>query len=205
MQTLWEQFLQQTITFGAIMDPIGVSAMMLGMLSRQVTRSEVRILARQTTWTVVVAFWIVLLAGDTILRLFGIDEHSLKVIGGIVLLMMALEMLGNIPKRMLSSEEGGAIGVIPLGIPMIFGAGLFTTVIILKQQAQSWAEIGILIAAYALNAVAVYFALRYAVELRRILGETAERVVTRLMGLITGAIAVQFIIGGAVALTRHYL
>jgi multiple antibiotic resistance protein len=57
------------------MDPIGVSATMLGMLSRQVTRSKVRILVRQTTWTVVVAFWIVLLAGDTILRLFGIDEH----------------------------------------------------------------------------------------------------------------------------------
>jgi multiple antibiotic resistance protein len=64
MQTLWEQFLQQTITFGAIMDPIGVSATMLGMLSRQVTRSEVRILVRQTTWTVVLRsgsfYWLVI-------------------------------------------------------------------------------------------------------------------------------------------------
>jgi multiple antibiotic resistance protein len=105
---------------------------------------------------------------------------------------------------MLTSEEGGAIGVIPLGIPMIFGAGLFTTVIILRQQAQGWGEIGIMIAAYCINAIAIYLALRYAVDLRRVLGETAEGVVTRLMGLITGAIAIQFIVGGAVALAKHY-
>jgi multiple antibiotic resistance protein len=205
MQAFWEQFLQQAITFAAIMDPVGVSAMMLGMLSHQATHSEVNIIARQATWTIVIAFGVVLVAGDAILRAFGIDQNSLKVIGGIVLLMMALEMLGSGSGRMLSTEDRDEIGVIPLGIPMIFGAGLFTTVIILRQQAASLMGIGITVTAFLVNALMMYLALRYAILIRRLLGLTAENVITKLMGLITGAIAIQFIVSGVVVLGRHYL
>ena len=205
MQALFEQFLQQSITFAAIMDPVGVSAVMLGMLSHQATRSEVLTIARQATWTITVAFFVVLIAGDVILRAFGIDQNSLKVIGGIVLLMMALEMLGSGSGRMLSADDRDEIGVIPLGIPMIFGAGLFTTVIILRQQATTPATIGVTVAAFLLNALVMYLVLRYAIHIRKLLGLTAENVITKLMGLITGAIAIQFIVGGVVALGKHYL
>ncbi len=205
MPALWEQFLQESVTFAAIMDPVGVSAMMLGMLSHQATRSEVSTIARQATVTITVAFFVVLLAGDAILRAFGIDQNSLKVIGGIVLLMMALEMLGSGSGRMLSPEDRDEIGVIPLGIPMIFGAGLFTTVIILRQQATSIATIGVTVAAFLLNAVVMYLVLRYAIHIRKLLGLTAENVITKLMGLITGAIAIQFIVSGVVVLGKHYL
>jgi len=205
MQALFEQFLQQSITFAAIMDPVGVSAVMLGMLSHQATRSEVLTIARQATWTITIAFFVVLIAGDLILRAFGIDQNSLKVIGGIVLLMMALEMLGSGSGRMLSADDRDEIGVIPLGIPMIFGAGLFTTVIILRQQATTLETIGVTVAAFLLNALAMYLVLRYAIHIRKLLGLTAENVITKLMGLITGAIAIQFIVGGVVALGKHYL
>jgi len=204
MQTFFEAFLKQTVTFAAIMDPVGVSAMMLGMLSHQATRSEVFTIARQATWTITIAFFVVLLAGDGILRAFGIDQNSLKVIGGIVLLMMALEMLGSGNSRMLSAEDREEIGVIPLGIPMIFGAGLFTTVIILRQQAETLSGIGVTVAAFLVNALAMYLVLRYAIHIRKLLGMTAENVITKLMGLITGAIAIQFIVGGVVALGKHY-
>lgn len=205
MQTLLEAFLKQTVTFAAIMDPVGVSAMMLGMLSHQATRSEVLTIARQATWTITIAFFIVLFAGDVILRAFGIDQYSLKVIGGIVLLMMALEMLGSGNSRMLSADNRDKVGVIPLGIPIIFGAGLFTTVIILRQQAGSLSGIGVTIAAFLVNALVMYLVLRYAIHIRKLLGMTAEDVITKLMGLITGAIAIQFIVGGVVALGKHYL
>ncbi len=205
MQTLLEAFLKQAVTFMAIMDPVGVSAIMLGMLSHQATRSEALTIARQATWTITIAFFVVLLAGDVILRAFGIDQHSLKVIGGIVLLMMALEMLGSGNSRILSTDNQAKIGVIPLGIPIIFGAGLFTTVIILRQQAKSLSGTGVTIAAFLVNALAIYFALRHAIHIRKILGRTAENVITKLMGLITGAIAVQFIVDGIVTLGKHYL
>ena len=205
MQTLLEAFLKQAVTFMAIMDPVGVSAIMLGMLSHQATRSEALTIARQATWTITIAFFVVLLAGDVILRAFGIDQHSLKVIGGIVLLMMAFEMLGSGNSRILSTDNQAKIGVIPLGIPIIFGAGLFTTVIILRQQAKSLSGTGVTIAAFLVNALAIYFALRHAIHIRKILGRTAENVITKLMGLITGAIAVQFIVDGIVTLGKHYL
>ena len=205
MLALWKQFLQEVVTFAAIMDPVGVSAMMLGMLSHQATRSEVVTIARQATWTIVIAFGVVLVAGDAILRAFGIDQNSLKVIGGIVLLMMALEMLGSGSGRMLSAEDREEIGVIPLGIPMIFGAGLFTTVIILKQQATSLVATGVTVVAFLINALAMYLVLRYAIHIRKLLGLTAENVITKLMGLITGAIAIQFIVSGVVVLGKGYL
>jgi len=206
MSPLFDQFLQQAITFGAIMDPIGVSAIMLGMLPHQATHSEVGRIAVKSTLTVTIAFLIVLFTGDQLLHFFGIDQYSLKVIGGIVLLMMAIEMLGNGEAgRMLPTEGKEEIAVIPLGIPIIFGAGLFTTIIIFKQQAQSGVDTLVTAAAFLLNAVVIYLVLRYAITLRRWLGLTAEKVVTKLMGLITGAIAVQFIVSGVVVLGRHYL
>jgi len=206
MQGIWESFLQQSITFAAIMDPVGVSAMMLGMLPHRATHTEAAAIARRSTLTVIVAFAVVFLTGDMILRFFGIDQYSLKVIGGIVLLMMAIEMLGNSSSgRMLSPESRDDIAVIPLGIPMIFGAGLFTTIIIFRQQAATLTENLVTIAAFALNALVIYLALRYAVWIRKLLGGTGEKVITKLMGIITGAIAVQFIVSGIVVLARQVL
>ncbi len=207
MNPLVDQFLREAITFAAIMDPIGVSAIMLGMLPHSATHSEVARIAWRSTLTVMVAFFIVLFTGDQVLHFFGIDQNSLKVIGGIVLLMMAIDMLGNAEKSRSSVSEGSRedISVIPLGIPIIFGAGLFTTIIIFKQQAHSTLDVLVTVAAFLVNALVVYAVLRYAVILRRWMGLTAEKVVTKLMGLITGAIAVQFIISGIVLLGRHYL
>jgi len=206
MQGIWENFLQQGITFAAIMDPVGVSAMMLGMLPHQATHTEAEEIARRSTLTILIAFTVVFLTGDMILRFFGIDQHSLKVIGGIVLLMMAIEMLGNGSSgRMLSPDDREDIAVIPLGIPIIFGAGLFTTVIIFRQQDRTVMESAVTVVAFALNALVIYLALRYAVWIRKLLGMTGEKVITKLMGIITGAIAVQFIVSGVVVLARHVL
>ncbi len=206
MQGIWENFLQQGITFAAIMDPVGVSAMMLGMLPHRATHTEAAGIARRSTLTILIAFAVVFLTGDMILRFFGIDQHSLKVIGGIVLLMMAIEMLGNSSSgRMLSPDNREDIAVIPLGIPIIFGAGLFTTIIIFRQQDRTVMESAVTVAAFALNALVIYLALRYAVWIRKLLGTTGEKVITKLMGIITGAIAVQFIVGGVVVLARHVL
>ncbi len=206
MQGIWENFLQQGITFAAIMDPVGVSAMMLGMLPHRATHTEAAGIARRSTLTILIAFAVVFLTGDMILRFFGIDQHSLKVIGGIVLLMMAIEMLGNSSSgRMLSPDNREDIAVIPLGIPIIFGAGLFTTIIIFRQQDRTVMESAVTVAAFAVNALVIYLALRYAVWIRKLLGTTGEKVITKLMGIITGAIAVQFIVGGVVVLARHVL
>jgi len=206
MNTLFELFLQQTITFAAIMDPIGASVMMLAMLPHQATHSEVSTIAKRATWTILIAFVVVMTAGDFILQVFGIDENSLKVIGGIVLLMMAMEMLGTSNSTDVATEDTNTdLGVIPMGIPILFGAGLFTTIIIFKQQAGSMVEIGITTAAFGLNAIVIYYTLKYSIVIGKAIGKTAEDVITKLMGLIVGAISVQFIVSGVVILGKQYL
>ncbi|WP_456433758.1 MarC family protein [Nitratifractor sp.] len=204
MDGLWDQFLHQTITFAAILDPIGASAILLGMLPVGVR--DTREIAARATRTIVAAFVLVFAGGEWLLRVFGIDLHALEVIGGIVLLLMAVEMLGEgVEARMLPTESArGEIGVIPLGIPILFGAGLFTTIIIFAREIRAPLEAAVMCAAFFLNAGVVYLALRHAPALRRLLGIQGENIVTKLMGLLTGAIAVQFILGGAVALVRLY-
>lgn len=202
----FEQLLQQTITFAAIMDPIGASVMMLAMLPHQATRSEVATIAKRATWTILIAFVVVMAIGDVVLRMFGIDENSLKVIGGIVLLMMAMEMLGTSDgTSTVRSNNNVDLGVIPMGIPVLFGAGLFTTIIILRQQATSTEEIGIMTLAFSINALVVYLTLRYSILISKAIGKTAEDVITKLMGLIVGAISIQFIVSGVVLLGKEYL
>lgn len=206
MENLFELFMQQAITFAAIMDPIGVSVIMLAMLPHQATHSEVSTIAKKATLTILIAFFVVMLVGDFILKMFGIDENSLKVIGGIVLLMMAMNMLGaGHSVKKLEDDENIELGVIPMGIPIIFGAGLFTTIIIFKQQANSMLDYGVTAMAFMVNAIVIYFTLKHAIVISKAIGKTAENVVTKLMGLIVGAIAVQFIVGGVIVLGKHYL
>ena len=206
MQHFWSQFLHQCITFAAILDPIGASAVMLGMLPHGMTPAEAENIARRSSLTILIAFIVVFALGEGVLRFFGINEHSLKVIGGVVLLLMALEMLGHGRTQMpISANRREDIAVIPLGIPILFGAGLFATVIIFRQQAHSLWDVTMTTAAFLLNTAAVYLALRYAMQIREMLGETGEKVVTKLMGILTGAIAVQFILGGATILVLQIL
>ena len=88
-------FLQQTITFFAIMDPIGISAIALSLLSSNITKTQITNVAKKSTLTIIVAFFVVLIAGEAILKLFGIDENSLKVMGGIILILMAISMVSG--------------------------------------------------------------------------------------------------------------
>ena len=202
-------FLQQSITFFAILDPIGISAIALSLLSVNITKSQINKVAFKTTFTIIIAFFVVLILGETILKIFGIDENSLKVMGGIVLILMAISMVNGTVKtkndKSLDEKKDEDLSVIPLGIPIAFGTGLFTTIIIFKHQAQTLFDLFSISIAFCLNALIFYLILKNSIHIKRYLGFTGQNIVTKLMGLIVGAIAVQFIIGGIVALSKIYL
>ena len=134
-------FLQQSITFFAILDPIGISAIALSILSPNITKTQINKVAYKATITIIIAFFVVLISGEMLLKLFGIDENSLKVMGGIVLILMAISMVNGTTKpkddNTLDEKNNEELSVIPLGIPIAFGTGLFTTIIIFKHQAQT--------------------------------------------------------------------
>jgi multiple antibiotic resistance protein len=203
-------FLQQSITFFAILDPIGISAIALSILSTNITKTQMNTVAYKATITILVAFFVVIISGDLVLKLFGIDENSLKVMGGIILILMAISMVnGSVDKKTSKDspddKKNEELSVIPIGIPIAFGTGLFTTIVIFKHQAQSALDLLSISVAFCLNALVFYLILRNSIYIKKYLGLTGQNIITKLMGLIVGAIAVQFIIGGIVALSKSYL
>jgi multiple antibiotic resistance protein len=202
-------FLQQSITFFAILDPIGISAIALSILSPNITKTQINKVAYKATITIIIAFFVVLISGEMLLKLFGIDENSLKVMGGIVLILMAISMVNGTTKAKennTSNEKNDEeLSVIPLGIPIAFGTGLFTTIIIFKHQAETALDLFSISMAFCLNALVFYLILKNSIYIKKYLGITGQNIITKLMGLIVGAIAVQFIVGGIVSLSKGYL
>lgn len=210
MDNLLSAFLQQTITFFAILDPIGISAIALSILNTNITKTQMNKIAYKSTLTILVAFFVVLISGDLVLKLFGIDENSLKVMGGIILILMAISMVNGSSEKKSSNDSSNdkndeELSVIPIGIPIAFGTGLFTTIVIFKHQAQTVLDLFSISMAFCLNALVFYIILKNSIYIKRYLGITGQNIITKLMGLIVGAIAVQFIIGGIVSLSKIYL
>lgn len=204
---LLQNFLQQTITLFAIMDPIGVSAIALSLLSPNITKSQISIISKKTTTTILVAFFVVLITGDLVLTLFGIQEDSLKVMGGIILLLMAITMVTGSAiksKKEDNDKNDEELAVIPIGIPIAFGTGLFTTIIIFKNQVENSVELFSLVLSFCINALIFYLVLKNSIYIKKYLGVTGQNIITKLMGLIVGALAVQFIISGVVHLGKSY-
>ncbi|ATB68205.1 MarC family protein [Sulfurospirillum diekertiae] len=204
--------LQHTITMMAIVDPLGVSAIMLSLLPQSTTKEHINKIAWKATMTIIVAFFVVLLTGNFLLNLFGIEIDSLKVMGGIILLLTAIKMVqGSIESKNQTEEEreeaikNDEFSVIPLGIPITFGPGIFATIIILRGHSEGIISLAALIIAYLIVALSVYLAFKNSIYIRHYLGITGQKIVSRLMGLIVGAIAVQFIVGGVSVLAKHYM
>lgn len=212
MTVFFDQLLQSSITFFAILDPIGVSAVVLSLVSANVTKTQMNDIAFKSTMTIIVAFFVVLISGNFILQLFGIDQHSLKVMGGIVLILTALQMINGSKKSKKQSKEEEQenkeqedLSVIPIGIPITFGPGIFTTIIIFKQDAHTVTDLSALVIAFLINALIIYLAFKNSIYIKQYLGITGQNIITKVMGLIVGAIAVQFIISGSVNLVKAYM
>ena len=212
MAEFFNLLLQHTITMMAIVDPLGVSAIMLSLLPQSTTKEHINKIAAKATMTIIVAFFVVLLTGNFLLNLFGIEIDSLKVMGGIILLLTAIKMVqGSMESKNQTEEEreeaikNDEFSVIPLGVPITFGPGIFATIIILRGHSEGFASIAALVIAYLIVALSVYLAFKNSIYIRHYLGITGQKIVSRLMGLIVGAIAVQFIVGGVSVLAKHYM
>ena len=194
------------------MDPIGISAIALSLLSPSITKDQINKIALKSTLTVIIAFFVVLITGDFILKVFGIGEHSLKVMGGIILLLMAISMVnGSATDKKPTKEEDAEhqetedLSVIPIGIPIAFGTGIFTTIIIFKHQAEVFTDLLSITLAFLVNAALFYIVLKNSIYIKKYLGLTGQNIITKLMGLIVGAISIQFIVSGVINLAKMYL
>jgi len=193
-----------TISILTILNPIAAAAIMVSL----VKFSEIKRVSKITSFTVFISSVITMIAGGYILKFFGINIPSIKAIGGVVLLIIGVNMIqGNsIVATNSTDEEHNAaqeredVAVIPLAIPILFGPGVITTIIVLSEKAISIFQKLELLGAITLSSFVTYVILRNSSNVSRFLGVNGLKIVTRIMGLVIGAIAFLFLIGGIKAL-----
>jgi len=206
MQNYISILLHDTIALVTILNPIAAASIMISMLDVP-TVSNIKPVAYKATLTILIASFITLFSGEIIFKFFGINVLSIKIIGGILLLIIAINMASGhstktrqTPEEKAEAIEKDDISVVPLGIPILFGPGVIATIIVLNNslseklsQVISYSLVSISI---IISSIIVLFTLRYASIINNILGATGMKILTRIMGLIVGAIASQFIISG---------
>ena len=169
---------------------------------------RIRRMARKASITAFVVLSLFAVAGQYIFRMFGITLPAFEISGGIILLLIGLDMLNA--KRSPTQEtthdtqEAAAkddAGIVPMGIPMLAGPGSITSVMVLVGQAQGrWALIGAILASILVTAVICYLVLGNSGRVVSLLGDTGIRVLVRIMGLLLVALAVQYFVNGMVDL-----
>jgi len=169
-------------------------------------------MARRAAWTCFAVLCGFAMAGTLIFKLFGITLPAFKIAGGLILLLIGMEMVqarrSQTKETPTETEEGiekEDVGIIPLGVPMMAGPGSISTVMVLMGGAPAWWYAIPILVAIAITAVASYLTLAAADRVRVYLGETGIRILTRMMGLLLTAIAIQFMLNGLtdIGLIKH--
>jgi len=184
-----------------LVDPFAAIPSFLVMTDRADPKARRRMAAR-ASWTCFIVLTLFALAGSFIFKLFGITLAAFEIAGGLILLLIGLEMLQARRSTQESASETaeGAnkedVGITPLGIPLLAGPGAISTVMVLMGASPTWRHAIPIFVAIAVTALASYLILASADRVRKRLGETGIRIMMRLMGLMLAAIAVQFVING---------
>jgi multiple antibiotic resistance protein len=184
-----------------IVDPIAVVPTYLVITQGQ-TLAQRRVTARRACIAALVLLVTFAAVGRAIFDLFGITLPAFRIAGGLILWLVAMDMLhGN-----RSTQEGTAeiteatvkddVAITPLAMPMLAGPGAISTVMVLSGQARTMPQNVVVYGSILLALLIAWLTLRTAERLVLRMGQTGIRVMTRLMGLLLAAIAVQFVITG---------
>lgn len=198
----WREYTEIITALLVIVDPLAAIPLFLSLTGQQ-SRAEKQRTAQVTAVTVAAVLVAAVFLGEPLLGVFGISIASFRVGGGILLLLMAIAMLQARPSRTQrtpeetrEAEEKDSVAVVPLAIPLLAGPGAISTVIIYAHQAVTWFDTLFLILASLFVATAIWLALSLAGSLGTALGKTGINIITRIMGLILAAIAVEFMATG---------
>jgi MarC family membrane protein len=184
-----------------IVDPIAAVPTYL-VITQHETAQERRRTARRACIAMTVLLVVFAATGTLLFRAFGITLPAFRTAGGLILWAVAMDMLRGERRTQEGREElleGQAkedVALTPLAIPMLAGPGAISTVIVLSGQAHGVLEDGVVYGSIVLTGIVSFVALRVGEPLLGRLGKTGIRVVTRVMGLILAAVAVQFVLSG---------
>ncbi|MFY7854657.1 MAG: MarC family protein [Rubrivivax sp.] len=188
----------------AIVNPIGVVPFFIHF-TQNFSRDERHRTMRVASITVFIVIAMSAVAGLKIIEFFGISIASFQVGGGTLLLISALAMLNaqpaeSKPTDMKEGEDklgmGASIAVVPLAIPLLTGPATISTMVIYAQRTQHWWEQAVLVGYGVVVAAVSYLAFMASGRIAQLLGRTGINIMTRLMGLILAALAVEIMAEG---------
>ena len=187
-------------SFFTLINPLGTMPVFMTMTG-QLNEHE---RGKTALKAVLVAFLTLLLfafSGNLLFDFFGISLNSLRMVGGVIFFIMGMDML---QARLASTKVTGDevkeyvndISVTPLGIPMICGPGAITNAIVLMRYTGNYSEKAVLISVMAFVLLITYLVLLSSSKILKVIGNTGNKVMMRLMGLIVMVIAVEFFFSG---------
>lgn len=187
-------------SFFTLANPLGTMPVFLSMTKDldNVQRSHIVKRATIISFIILVAFTV---CGQILFTLFGISTNGFRIAAGFIIMKIGFDMLQAKYSHVKLKEEemkiyANDISITPLAIPMLCGPGAIANGIMLMDDANTWALKGILIGSIAFIYFLTYWILRASTKLVKLLGDTGNNVMMRLMGLILMVIAVECFVGG---------
>ena len=187
-------------SFFTLTNPLGTMPVFLTMTNGLSDNERKRIIKRATITSFLILMGFTF-CGQFLFKFFGISTNGFRIAAGIIILKIGYDMLqARYSNAKLKEDEIKAyandISITPLSIPMLCGPGAIANGIILMSDASDWALKSTLVGVIALVYILTYIILRLSTRLVRIMGETGNNVMMRLMGLILMVIAVECFVGG---------
>uniref|UniRef100_A0A7C3J508 UPF0056 membrane protein n=1 Tax=Candidatus Methanomethylicus mesodigestus TaxID=1867258 RepID=A0A7C3J508_9CREN len=174
----------------AILNPLSVLPTFLSLTDDMVPEERHSIVLNSTIAVLIIAISLAV-AGNYILGFFNINLASLRVGGGILLMVIAIEMLGGLP-RTKSLESHNEVAIVPIATPLLVGPGTMTTIIVLSA---TYSVITLIVSIFFVVLI-TYLLLRYSELLSKFIGRNGIRALGRFMTIIIAAFAAQLLYAG---------
>lgn len=194
------------VALATLFATVGVAdiAFIFAGLTKDNTPAERRVFATRGVVIAAVILFFFGIAGNVILDVFGITIPALRTAGGILLLLIAIDMVfarhsgatSTTSEEERESRQRQDISVFPLAMPLLAGPGAISAIILLTTGARTDLEFWAVLLALALILVAAWLTLLIAIPIQKLLGLTGLSVVSRVVGILLAALAVQFVFDG---------
>lgn len=194
------------VAFATLFATVGVAdiAFIFAALTKDNTPAQRRLFATRGVLVALAILLFFAVLGNAILDVFGITIPALRTAGGILLLLIAIDMVfarhsggtGTTDEEELEARQSHDISVFPLAMPLMAGPGAISAVILLTTGAQSDLEFWLVLAAIVVILALAWLTLLIAIPIQRLLGLTGLSVVSRVVGILLAALAVQFVFDG---------
>lgn len=196
-------FISAFITFFVVIDPPGC-APIYASLTKGASAQQRRSMAIRAAFIAAIILFVFALFGEDLLGALHIELNSFRIAGGVMLFLIAIDMVfekrterrEERAQKIIETPEIEDVSVFPMAMPMIAGPGSIASVMLLMSQNEGLDRSLVVLGALSMVLALTLIALLAAGPIMRVLGAKAEAVITRLLGVLLGALAAQFVIDG---------